>query len=64
MVNFSDVANRDIFKCSVKLANILDITPEYAKVSLGLLTKNYLIREKIREVYLGIKPNNLYDNFE
>ena len=31
MVNFSDVANRDIFKCSVKLANILDITPEYAK---------------------------------
>ena len=52
MVNFSDVAN------------ILDITPEYAKVPLGLLTKNYLIREKIREVYLGIKPNNLYDNFE
>ena len=51
MVNFSDVAN------------ILDITPEYAKVSLGLLIKNYLIREKIREVYLGIKPNKLYGNF-
>lgn len=29
-----------------------------AKVPLGLLTKNHLIREKIREVYLGIKPNN------
>lgn len=51
MVNFSNVAN------------ILDITPEYAKVPLGLLTKNYLIREKIREVYLGIKPNKLYGNF-
>lgn len=63
MVNFSDVANRDIFKCSVKLANILDITPECAKVPLGLLTKNYLIRKKIREVYLGIKPNKLYGNF-
>lgn len=64
MVDFSDVVNGNIFKGSIKLANILDITPEYAKVPLGLLTKNYLIREKIREVYLGIKPNNLYDNFE
>ena len=42
----------------------IKFTVEDAKVSLGLLTKNYLIREKIREVYLGIKPNNLYDNFE
>lgn len=41
----------------------IKFTVEDAKVSLGLLTKNYLIREKIREVYLGIKPNNLYDNF-
>lgn len=41
----------------------IKFTIEDAKVSLGLLTKNYLIREKIREVYLGIKPNNLYDNF-
>lgn len=39
MVNFSDVANRDIFKCSVKLANILDITPEYAKVPLVYLPR-------------------------
>lgn len=31
MVNFVDVANGDIFKGSIKLANILDITPEYAK---------------------------------
>ena len=31
MVNFADVANGDIFKGSIKLANILDITPEYAK---------------------------------
>ena len=42
----------------------IKFTVEDAKVSLGLLTKNYLIREKIREVYLGIKPNNLYDSFE
>lgn len=42
----------------------IKFTIEDAKVSLGLLTKNYLIREKIREVYLGIKSNNLYDNFE
>lgn len=42
----------------------IKFTVEDAKVSLGLLTKNYLIREKIREVYLGIKPNNLYDTFE
>ena len=63
MVDFSDVVNGNIFKGSIKLANILDITPEYAKVPLGLLTKNYLIREKIREVYLGIKPNKLYGNF-
>lgn len=41
----------------------IKFTIEDAKISLGLLTKNYLIREKIREVYLGIKPNNLYDNF-
>lgn len=41
----------------------IKFTVEDAKVSLGLLTKNYLIREKIREVYLGIKPNNLYSNF-
>lgn len=41
----------------------IKFTVEDAKVSLGLLTKNYLIREKIREVYLGIKPNNLYGNF-
>lgn len=31
MVNFVDVANGDIFKGSIKLANILDITPDYAK---------------------------------
>ena len=31
MVDFADVANGDIFKGSIKLANILDITPEYAK---------------------------------
>lgn len=31
MVNFVDVANGDIFKGSIKLTNILDITPEYAK---------------------------------
>lgn len=41
----------------------IKFTVEDAKVSLGLLTKNYLIREKIREVYLGIKPNKLYGNF-
>lgn len=31
MVDFADVATGDIFKGSIKLANILDITPEYAK---------------------------------
>lgn len=46
----------------IKVSDI-KFTVEDAKVSLGLLTKNYLIREKIREVYLGIKLNNLYGNF-
>lgn len=41
----------------------IKFTVEDAKVSLGLLTKNYLIREKIREVYLGIKPNKLFGTF-
>lgn len=31
MVDYSDVASGNIFKGSIKLANILDITPEYAK---------------------------------
>lgn len=44
-------------------ATDIKFTVEDAKVSLGLLTKNYLIREKIREVYLGIKPNNLFGTF-
>ena len=53
-----------LMKENVDKINDIKFTVEDAKVSLGLLTKNYLIREKIREVYLGIKPNNLYDNFE
>lgn len=31
MVDYADVASSNIFKGSIKLANILDITPEYAK---------------------------------
>lgn len=31
MVDYVDVASCNIFKGSIKLANILDITPEYAK---------------------------------
>lgn len=31
MVDYSDVASGNIFKGSIKIANILDITPEYAK---------------------------------
>lgn len=56
------VLNRVYEENFIKITDI-KFTVEDAKVSLGLLIKNYLIREKIREVYLGIKPNNLYGNF-